>query len=255
MISLANNMRMNIHLLTLVSLQSFLFTLVCGENPAPDPLMPPIIKPGEYGTPEKRGTPPSDAIVLFDGSNFKQWENAKDGSEVKWKLVDGAMEVVKGKGTIQTKMKLGYGQYHIEWRTPEKVKGSGQGRGNSGFFPLGGPEVQVLDSYQNSTYSGGQAGAIYKRYPPLVNACRGPGVWQTYDVIVHAPVLDKEGKYIRMSAYTVLHNGVLIQDNMDVGGASGKTGNLRLQDHGNPVRFRNIWHRPYRAPLPMSEQK
>ena len=132
---------MKIHFLILISLQSFILTLMCAGRPAPDPSVPPIIKPGEYGTPEKPGTPPSDAIVLFDGSNFKQWENAKDGSEVTWKLVDGAMEVVKGKGTIQTKMKLGYGQYHIEWRTPEKVKGSGQGRGNSGFFPLGGPEV------------------------------------------------------------------------------------------------------------------
>ena len=112
-----------------------------------------------------------------------------------------------------------------------------------------------MDSYKNSTYPYGQAGAIYKRYPPLVNACRAPGVWQTYDVIVHEPVLDKEGKYIRTSAYTVLHNGVLIQDNMEVGGREGKTGNLRLQDHGNPVRFRNIWHRPYRTPLPMIEQK
>tara|TARA_X000000950_G_scaffold216392_1_gene260417 strand:+ start:1791 stop:2552 length:762 start_codon:yes stop_codon:yes gene_type:complete len=253
MISLANNERMNIQLLALVSLQSFVFTLVCGENPAPDPSVPPIIKPGEYGTPEKQGTPPSDAIVLFNGSNFKEWENAKDGSAVKWKLIDGAMEVVRGTGTIQTKEKLGYGQYHVEWRTPEEVKGSGQGRGNSGFFPLGGPEVQVLDSYNNSTYSYGQAGSIYNRYPPLVNACRAPGTWQTYDVIVHVPIMDKNKKYIRGSAYTVLHNGVLIQDNMEVGGREGKTGHLRLQDHGNPVRYRNIWHRPFRNPIPMKK--
>lgn len=198
--------------------------------------------------------PPSDAIVLFDGSSFKEWENAKDGSAVKWKLVDGAMEVVRGTGTIQTKRKLGFGQYHVEWRTPKEVKGSGQGRGNSGFFPLGGPEVQVLDSYDNSTYSHGQAGAVYNRYPPLVNACRAPGIWQTYDVIVHAPIMDKNGKQVRGSAYTVLHNGVLIQDNMEVGGREGKTGHLRLQDHGNPVRYRNIWHRPYREPIPMKRK-
>ena len=173
---------------------------------------------------------------------------------MKWKLIEGAMEVVRGTGTIQTKEKLGYGQYHVEWRTPEEVKGSGQGRGNSGFFPLSGPEVQVLDSYNNSTYSHGQAGAIYNRYPPLVNACRAPGVWQTYDVIVHAPIMDKDGKYVRRSAYTVLHNGVLIQDNMEVGGGEGKTGHLRLQDHGNPVRYRNIWHRPYREPIPMKRK-
>lgn len=222
------------------------------KEPSSDTSIPPIVNPGTSGNPDKVGKPPSDAIVLFDGSNFDQWESTK-GEEVKWKLIDGAMEVVRGTGTIQTKKKLGYGQYHVEWRTPEEVKGSGQGRGNSGFFPLSGPEVQVLDSYNNSTYSHGQAGAIYNRYPPLVNACRAPGVWQTYDVIVHAPILDKDGKYIRKSAYTVLHNGVLIQDNMEVGGAKGKTGHLRLQDHGNPVRYRNIWHRTYRDPLPMKK--
>ena len=222
------------------------------KEPSSDTSIPPIVNPGTSGNPDKVGKPPSDAIVLFDGSNFDQWESTK-GGEVKWKLIDGAMEVVRGTGTIQTKKKLGYGQYHVEWRTPEEVKGSGQGRGNSGFFPLSGPEVQVLDSYNNSTYSHGQAGAIYNRYPPLVNACRAPGVWQTYDVIVHAPILDKDGKYIRKSAYTVLHNGVLIQDNMEVGGAKGKTGHLRLQDHGNPVRYRNIWHRAYRDPLPMKK--
>ena len=173
-----------------------------------DPSMPPVVKPGFYGTPSQVGAPPSDAIVLFDGTNFDHWESTK-GDKVKWKLVDNAMEVVRGTGVIQTKKKLGYGQYHVEWRTPEEVKGSGQGRGNSGFFPLSGPEVQVLDSYQNATYSHGQAGAVYNRYPPLVNACRAPGVWQTYDVIVHAPIQDKDGKYIRKSAYTVLHNGVL----------------------------------------------
>ena len=222
------------------------------KEPSSDTSIPPIVNPGTSGNPDKVGKPPSDAIVLFDGSNFDQWESTK-GEEVKWKLIDGAMEVVRGTGTIQTKKKLGYGQYHVEWRTPEEVKGSGQGRGNSGFFPLSGPEVQVLDSYNNSTYSHGQAGAIYNRYPPLVNDCRAPGVWQTYDVIVHAPILDKDGKYIRKSAYTVLHNGVLIQDNMEVGGAKGKTGHLRLQDHGNPVRYRNIWHRTYRDPLPMKK--
>ena len=219
-----------------------------------DPSIPRVVAPGFYGTPSQVGVPPSDAIILFDGTNFDHWESTK-GGEVKWKLVNNAMEVVRGTGVIQTKKKFGYGQYHVEWRTPDEVKGSGQGRGNSGFFPLGGPEVQVLDSYKNKTYSHGQAGAIYNRYPPLVNACRAPGVWQTYDVIVHAPIQDGKGKYIRKSAYTVLHNGVLIQDNMEVGGSKDKTGNLRLQDHGNPVRYRNIWHRPYREPIPMKKAK
>jgi hypothetical protein len=237
----------------LIIFLSSLFTFsALAENAKKDLSVPLVVTPGFYGNPDKVGKAPSDAVVLFDGKNFNQWESTK-GGEVKWKLIDGAMEVIRGTGMIQTKKKLGYGQYHVEWRTPDEVKGSGQGRGNSGFFPLGGPEVQVLDSYKNSTYSHGQAGSIYNRYPPLVNACRAPGVWQTYDVIVHSPVQDEEGKYIRKSAYTVLHNGVLIQDNMEVGGSKGKTGNLRLQDHGNPVRYRNIWHRPYRDPLPIKK--
>ena len=239
--------------LRLIIFSILLSVFANAKKSASDPSIPPVVNPGTYGNPDKVGKPPSDAIVLFDGMNFDQWESTK-GGEVKWKLIDGAMEVVRGTGTIQTKEKLGYGQYHVEWRTPEEVKGSGQGRGNSGFFPLSGPEVQVLDSYNNSTYSHGQAGAIYNRYPPLVNACRAPGVWQTYDVIVHAPIKDGDGKYIRRSAYTVLHNGVLIQDNMEVGGGVGKTGHLRLQDHGNPVRYRNIWHRPYREPIPMKRK-
>ena len=241
---------MKIYLFILITL---LPVYANAEQPALDPSIPPIVNPGSYGNPDKVGKPPSDAIVLFDGSSFDHWESTK-GEPVKWKLIDGAMEVVRGTGTIQTKEKLGYGQYHVEWRTPEEVKGSGQGRGNSGFFPLGGPEVQVLDSHENLTYSHGQAGAIYNRYPPLVNACRAPGVWQAYDVIVHVPIMDKNGKYVRRSAYTVLHNGVLIQDNMEVGGGEGKTGHLRLQDHGNPVRYRNIWHRPYREPIPMKRK-
>ena len=241
---------MKIYLFILITL---LPVFANAEQSSPDPSIPPVVSPGHYGNPNQVGKPPSDAIVLFDGSSFDHWESTK-GEPVKWKLMDGAMEVVRGTGTIQTKEKLGYGQYHVEWRTPEEVKGSGQGRGNSGFFPLGGPEVQVLDSYKNLTYSHGQAGAIYNRYPPLVNACRAPGVWQTYDVLVHAPIQDQDGKYIRKSAYTVLHNGVLIQDNMEVGGGAGKTGHLRLQDHGNPVRYRNIWHRPYREPIPMKRK-
>jgi len=231
----------------------FAVSLVFAKKAHVDDSIPPVVSPGHYGNPNQVGKPPSDAMILFDGSSFDHWESTK-GEAVKWKLIDGAMEVVRGTGTIQTKEKLGYGQYHVEWRTPEEVRGSGQGRGNSGFFPLGGPEVQVLDSYDNSTYSHGQAGAVYNRYPPLVNACRAPGIWQTYDVIVHAPVMDKNGKHMRGSAYTVLHNGVLIQDNMEVGGREGKTGHLRLQDHGNPVRYRNIWHRPYREPIPMKRK-
>ena len=161
-----------------------------------DPSVPPVVTPGVHGTPDQAGTPPSDALVLFDGKNFDHWESGK-GEEVKWKIVDGAMEVVRGTGTIQTKMKLGYGQYHGNGVRPRWSRGPVRGEGIRDFFPLGGPEVQVLDSYENSTYSHGQAGAVYNRYPPLVNACRAPGVWQTYDVIVHAPILDDKGKYLR----------------------------------------------------------
>ncbi len=236
----------------LIYLIFFAVIPVFAEKTDMDESIPPVVIPGQYGNPDQVGKPPSDAIILFDGSNFDHWESTK-GEPVKWKLIDRTMEVVRGTGTIQTKEKLGYGQYHVEWKTPKEVKGSGQGRGNSGFFPLSGPEVQVLDSYNNSTYSYGQAGAIYNRYPPLVNACRAPGVWQTYDIIVHAPIIDKKGRYIRRSAYTVLHNGVLIQDNMEVGGGVGKFGHLRLQDHGNAVCYRNIWHRPYREPIPMNK--
>jgi len=217
---------------------------------------PPVIQPGITGTPKQAGGAPSDALVLFDGTGFDHWETTKKGGgPPQWKLVEGAMEVTRGGGAIRTREKLGYGHYHVEFRTPPEVKGSGQGRGNSGVFPLGGPEVQVLDSYQNDTYSHGQCGAIYNRYPPMVNACRPPGVWQTYDILVHPPVLDGAGKQARGAAYTVLHNGVLIHENAEVGGGPGRTGQLSLQDHGNPVRYRNIWFRAWRKPVPMSKKK
>jgi hypothetical protein len=132
----------------LILFTSSLFTFsALAENAKQDSSLPPVVIPGVYGNPDKVGKAPSDAMVLFDGKNFNQWESTK-GGEVKWKLIDGAMEVVRGTGMIQTKKKLGYGQYHVEWRTPDEVKGSGQGRGNSGFFPLGGPEVQVLGFVQ-----------------------------------------------------------------------------------------------------------
>lgn len=221
------------------------------------PPTPAIVSPGVTGTPATLGNAPSDAIVLFDGTNTDQWENNKQGKEVGWKLVeDGAMECQPRSGSIRTKEPYGYGQYHIEWRTPPEVKGNGQGRGNSGVFPLGGPEVQVLDSYDNVTYIDGQAGAIYKWAPPLVNACRAPGTWQTYDIIAHPPKHDKDGKLIRSGAYTVLHNGVLIQDFTEIPRfkSPDHQGKLSLQDHGNPVRYRNIWFRPARAPLPRPPQ-
>ena len=203
---------------------------------------PRVIQPG------KAGEPPSDAIVLFDGKDLSKWQ-AMNGGAAQWKLVDGAMEV--SGGSIRTKEEFGDVQLHVEWAAPKEVKGEGQGRGNSGVYLQGKYEIQVLDSYQNKTYPNGQAGAFYNNFPPLVNASRKPGEWQTYDIIFHAPKKGENGQVVPGS-FTVLHNGVLIQDHVPVKGAttaaeiSGDSpkGPLVLQDHNNPVRFRNIWIRP-----------
>jgi hypothetical protein len=197
------------------------------------------------------GPPPSDAIVLFDGKDLSKWK-AQSGGEPKWKLLgDGAMEVT-GTGSIMTKEEFGDCQLHVEWASPAAVSGEGQGRGNSGVYLQGRYEIQVLDSYNSKTYPNGQAGAFYLHSAPLVNASRKPGEWQTYDIIFHAPKKGEDGKTVPGS-FTVLHNGVLIQDHVPVKGDSttaalfkGVTpkGPLVLQDHGNPVRYRNIWLRP-----------
>ena len=196
------------------------------------------------------GPPPSDAIVLFDGKNLSQWK-AQNGGEPKWKLLgDGVMEV-NGTGSLMTKEEFGDVQLHVEWATPSVVKGDGQGRGNSGVYLQGRYEIQVLDSYKNPTYFNGQAGAFYLHAAPLVNASRKPGEWQSYDIIFHAPRPGDDGKIIPGS-FTVLHNGVLVQDHTPVKGdattaalfkGATATGPLVLQDHGNPVHYRNIWIR------------
>jgi len=197
---------------------------------------------------------PADAIVLFNGTNTDAWQG-KDGGAVKWKVEGGALTVGAGTGVISTKQGFGDCQLHIEWRTPAEVKGNGQGRGNSGIFLMGKYELQVLDSYNNPTYTNGQAGSIYKELPPLVNASRGPGEWQTYDVIFTAPVFYADGTVKSQARITVLHNGVLIQNNMAIWGSTqyigianyekhGDKEPLVLQDHGNPVSYRNIWIRP-----------
>ncbi len=196
------------------------------------------------------GPPPSDAVVLFDGKDLSKWK-AQNGGEPKWKLLgDGAMEVTGG-GSIMTKEEFGDCQLHVEWATPSVVKGDSQGRGNSGVYLQGRYEIQVLDSYNNKTYFNGQAGAFYLHSAPLVNASRKPGEWQSYDIIFHAPTQGADGKTISGS-FTVLHNGVLVQDHVPVKGDAttaalfkGVTpkGPLVLQDHGNPVRYRNIWLR------------
>ncbi len=198
------------------------------------------------------GPPPSDAIVLFDGKDLSKWKGA-EGGDAKWDVKDG-VATVNGTGTISTKQEFGDCQLHVEWAAPMKVEGEGQGRGNSGIYFQGRYEVQVLDSYENKTYFHGQAGGVYKQTAPLVNACRKPGEWQTYDIIFHAPRFDKSGKLEKAATVTVLHNGVLIQDHTEILGTTSHVGHpkyaahplkqsLQLQDHHNPVKFRNIWIR------------
>jgi len=199
------------------------------------------------------GPPPSDAIVLFDGKGLSEWKSDKDGGPARWEIKDGAA-TVNGTGGISTKKSFGDCQLHIEWATPAEVKGEGQGRGNSGVFLQGRYEIQVLDSYDNKTYYHGQAGAVYKQHAPLVNACRKPGEWQAYDIIYHAPRFNEAGKLLKPATVTVLQNGVLIQDNVQIMGGTVNKGEprykahplkqpLSLQDHKNPVRYRNIWIR------------
>jgi hypothetical protein len=217
---------------------------------------PPVIKPGRCGIQETPATAPSDAIVLFDGRDIANWTDEK-GQPSRWIIRDGYMESVKGAGYARTKQQFGSCQLHLEFATPAEVSGTGQGRGNSGVFLQGMYEVQVLDSYENKTYPDGQCGALYGRAVPLVNACCRPGQWQTYDIIYHRPVFDQAGKVVRKAVFAVLQNGVLIQDHVELQGGTGwngphavtdyvphgDKGPLMLQDHSNPVRFRNIWIR------------
>lgn len=206
-----------------------------------------VVTPGE-GT-----KPPSDAIVLFDG-NLSEWQSAKDSSSVSWSLNgDGSMTVRPGAGDIVTKKAFGDCQLHLEFREPSVVKGESQGRGNSGIFLQGRYEIQVLDCYQNRTYSNGQTASVYKQSIPLVNACRKPGEWQTYDILFTAPRFNNDGIVIAPARVTVIHNGVVAQLNTEIKGpteyiglpnykAHGKSG-IKLQDHGDLVSFRNIWIR------------
>ncbi len=211
----------------------------------------PVITPGE--TPRDA---PSDAIVLFDGTNLEQeWTNGEGGNPG-WTVADGAMTVKKGTGIIKTKRTFEDYQLHIEWRSPVEVVGTSQGRGNSGVFMQGIYEVQILDNYNNRTYRNGQAGSIYKQHPPLVNACKKPGVWQTYDIIYTAPRFNDDGiTYFTPPTVTVIHNGVVVQNNVKMRGPTEYIGipeysikkhgpgSIVLQDHGDLVSFRNIWIR------------
>ncbi|MBT8395748.1 MAG: DUF1080 domain-containing protein [Gemmatimonadetes bacterium] len=202
-------------------------------------------------------SPPSDATVLFSGTDLMAWTH-EDGREAEWVVEDGVMTVAPGTGNIQTRQGFGDVQLHIEWRTPAEIVGDGQGRGNSGVFLMGRYELQVLDSHQNRTYSNGQAGSIYKQHVPLVNASRAPGIWQSYDVVFIAPRFAPDGSLVSPAYMTAFHNGVLIQNHAELRGpmayiglpkyeAHGDREPLLLQDHSNPVSFRNIWVREISA--------
>ena len=210
----------------------------------------PMLPQPRLVTPGVAGAPPSDAIVLFGGTDLSAWRSVKTNAPM-WKLEQGYLEVMPGAGHICTKQEFRDVQLHIEWATPAAVSGSGQGRGNSGAFLMGRYEIQVLDSFENLTYPDGQAAAFYGHAAPLVNASRRPGEWQVYDIIFHAPRPKSDGSS-EPGSFTVIHNGVLVQDHIPVDykptraapiKSSADKGPLCLQDHRNPVRYRNIWVR------------
>lgn len=216
---------------------------------------PAVVDPGTGVPPGTPGTPPSDAVVLFDGKDLDAWKAQKGGGVPGWKVGDGFFEVAPKTGGIETRQSFGDVQLHIEWMAPSPAKGTSQDRGNSGVFFGGGRyEVQVLDSYESRTYPDGQAGALYGQFPPLVNATRPPGQWQAYDIVYEAPRFDVAGKLLRPARLTVFLNGVLVQHAMELVGPT--TNRIRrpyaahpeklpisLQDHDHPVRFRNVWVR------------
>lgn len=212
--------------------------------------MPPVVHPGPAGPP---APVPADAVVLFDGSSLKEWVNAK-GMPATWVVRDGYMEAVKGAGSIKTVREFGDCQLHVEWASPNPAVGVNQDRGNSGVFLMNTYEVQVLDSYNAKTYADGMAAALYGQFPPLVNASRGPGEWQTYDIVFRAPRFAADGTLQAPARMTVLHNGVLVHDHEALTGPTSHKARppykahaaklpIGLQDHAHPVRFRNIWIR------------
>jgi hypothetical protein len=220
--------------------------------------VPPVVTPGKH-----LGDAPSDAVILFDGKNLDEWVNVSNGSAASWKVGNGIMTVSKTAGNIQTKKTFTNYQLHLEYRIPSDITGQDQARGNSGLFlaSIGkgdaGYELQILDNYNNKTYTNGQVGSIYKQAVPLANACRPPGEWQTYDVIWTAPVFKADGSLSTPAYATVFHNGVLVENNFKLKGQTRYRGKpyyqahgpspIKLQAHGDksePISFRNIWVRP-----------
>ena len=240
-------------------LLSFMFYRVFGQQPQSEmkPEMTMVWNPEvQMITPGNTPfAPPSDAIVLFDGSNLDaEWTN-EEGNKPEWLVEDGYLTVVPGAGILKTKRVFEDFQLHIEWRTPSKVMGEGMVRGNSGIFLQKYYELQILDSYNNKIYRNGQAGSIFKQHAPLVNVCRKPGEWQTFDIIYTAPRFRHDGTYFTPPVATVIHNGVVIQNNVKFRGPTISVGipenniemhgpeSIVLQDHSSPVSFRNIWIR------------
>jgi len=245
----------------ILSTNSYLATAqIQGPLPGVMPMKPemteiyekiPIVTPGKTNA-----DPPSDAIVLFDGNNISEWVSGKDGSAAQWDVKNGYIQAKPGGGDIKTKRKFLDIQLHIEWSevVPDTAKHNGQDRGNSGVFFQENYELQVLDSYNNPTYSNGQAGSIYKDHAPLVNAMRPSLDWNVYDVVYTAPRFKANGKLDLPARITVFHNGVLVQNNATINGLTSYiglhyypeahgAGSIKLQDHNHPVKFRNIWVR------------
>lgn len=216
------------------------------ERPAPRKVTPGVFVAGPA---------PSDAIVLFNGTSLDSWRSADDAANpARWLVRDGYMQVAAGTGAIATKQEFGDAQLHVEWMSPSPARGTGQDRGNSGVFFMGQYEVQVLDSYDNVTYADGSAGSLYGQYPPLVNASRPAGEWQAFDIVFHRPRFDASGKLVTPARFTVLHNGILVHEDMALVGPTSNGERapyaahpdampISLQDHSHPVRFRNVWVR------------
>ena len=248
--ALVGAMLLSLHVVTLTANPQAAAQWAIHDRNRPQPR---VITPGTASTQEKAGYPPSDAVVLFNGKDLSNWESVKGGPAA-WKVGKGYFETVPKTGYIRTKQAFGDCQLHVEWATPTPPMAKTRIAATAGSFCKDLYEIQVLDSYHNVTYPDGQASAVYGQYPPLVNASRPPGVWQTYDIVFHGPRFDSNGKVLRPATVTVLHNGVLTQDHVAIMGPTMHKQRppyhvtpeklpLSLQDHNHPVRYRNLWIR------------